>query len=73
MIFAITVRRKGIGRMIAPNRQMQQQKASDIVVVAEDGTYSEEDITLVADGHTHYNDVWVLDSVASYHIYPRRE
>jgi len=40
---------------------MQQQKASGIVVVAEDGTHSEEDFALVVDGHTHYTDVWVLD------------
>jgi len=35
---------------------MQQDKAFDILVV-DDGTHSEEDIALVADGHTHYNDV----------------
>jgi hypothetical protein len=52
---------------------MQQQKASGIVVVVEDGTHFEEDIALVADGHTHYTDVWVLDSGASYHICPMRE
>jgi hypothetical protein len=52
-------------------RQMQQQKASGIVVVV--GTHSEEDITLVVDGYTHYSNVWVLNSRASYHIYPRRE
>jgi len=28
---------------------------------------------LAVDGHTHYTDVWVLDSGASYHICPRRE
>jgi len=52
---------------------MQQQKASCIVVVAEDGTHSEEDIALVADSLTHYTDVWVLDFGVSYHICPRRE
>ncbi|KAJ4713215.1 Retrovirus-related Pol polyprotein from transposon TNT 1-94 [Melia azedarach] len=36
-------------------------------------TNSEEDIALVADEHTDYNDVWILDSGASYHICPRRE
>jgi hypothetical protein len=41
---------------------MQQHKASGNVVVTEDGTHSKEDIALFADGHTHYTDVWVLDS-----------
>ncbi|KAJ4719824.1 Retrovirus-related Pol polyprotein from transposon TNT 1-94 [Melia azedarach] len=36
-------------------------------------TNSEEDIALVADEHTDHNDVWILDSGASYHICPRRE
>ncbi|KAJ4705025.1 Retrovirus-related Pol polyprotein from transposon TNT 1-94 [Melia azedarach] len=36
-------------------------------------TNSKEDIVLVADEHTHHNDVWILDSGASYHICPRRE
>jgi hypothetical protein len=52
---------------------MQHHKASGNVVVIEDGTHSEEDIALVADGHTHYTDLWVLDSEVSYHICPRRE
>jgi len=52
---------------------MQQHKASSTVVVVKDGTHSEEDIALVIDGHTHYTDVWVLDSRASYHIFPKRE
>ncbi|KAJ4715305.1 Retrovirus-related Pol polyprotein from transposon TNT 1-94 [Melia azedarach] len=34
-------------------------------------TNSEEDIALVTDEHTDHNDVWILDSGASYHIYPR--
>jgi len=54
-------------------RHMPAQKASGTVVVAEDGTYSEEDIVLVADSHTHYTDVWVLDFRVSYLICPRRE
>jgi len=54
-------------------RSMQQQKTSGNVDVVEDGTNFEEDIALVADGHTHYTDVWVLDSKTSYHICPRRE
>ncbi|XP_069151791.1 uncharacterized protein [Solanum lycopersicum] len=41
--------------------------------VAEEDTNSKEDISLVADEHTHHSDVWVLDSGASYHICPRRE
>ncbi|KAJ4719063.1 Retrovirus-related Pol polyprotein from transposon TNT 1-94 [Melia azedarach] len=36
-------------------------------------TNSEEDIALVADEHTDHNDVWILDSGASYHICSRRE
>jgi hypothetical protein len=54
-------------------RHMQQQKASCTAVVTKDGTHFEEDITLFTDGHTHYTNVWVLDSEASYHICPRRE
>jgi len=54
-------------------RHVQQLKASDNVVVVEDGTYSKEDIALVTDGHTHYTDVRVLDSGVSYHIIPLRE
>jgi hypothetical protein len=38
---------------------MQQNKPSGIVAVVEDGTHSEEDIALVADGPTHYTDVWI--------------
>jgi len=52
---------------------MQQHKASCIVVVAEDGTHSKEDIALVADVHAHYTNVWVLDYGASYHICLRRK
>ncbi|GAA0144155.1 hypothetical protein LIER_04672 [Lithospermum erythrorhizon] len=54
-------------------RQGQFGNASGTVAVAEDGSKSDEDIALVADGHTHYTDVWVMDCGASYHICPRRE
>jgi hypothetical protein len=52
---------------------MQQEKASSIVVVVEDGTHSEEDTALVVDSRTDYTYVWVLDSEVSYHICPKRE
>ncbi|GAA0154673.1 hypothetical protein LIER_37939 [Lithospermum erythrorhizon] len=54
-------------------RQGQHDKASSAVIVAENGTNSEEDVALVADGHTYYTDVWIMDSGASYHICPRRD
>ncbi|GAA0182096.1 hypothetical protein LIER_30322 [Lithospermum erythrorhizon] len=54
-------------------RQGQFGNASGTVAVAEDGSKSDEDIALVADGHTHYTDVWVIDSGTSYQICPRRE
>lgn len=42
--------------------------------MAEKGdTNSEEDVALVVDGKTYHNDVWVLDSGASYHICPHRQ
>jgi len=67
-------KKKGHWKYDCPKkRPMQQQKASCTVVVAEDSTHSEEDIALVADSHTYYTNVWVLDSRASYHICPRRE
>ncbi|GAA0187456.1 hypothetical protein LIER_34744 [Lithospermum erythrorhizon] len=54
-------------------RQGQHDKASSTVTVAEDGTKSDEDIDLAADSHTHYTDVWIMDSGESYRICPRSD
>ncbi|KAJ4718340.1 Retrovirus-related Pol polyprotein from transposon TNT 1-94 [Melia azedarach] len=54
-----------------PKKKRQQDKPTGTATVAD--TNSEEDIALVADEHTDHNDVWILDSGASYHICPRRE
>lgn len=63
---------KGHWKNDCPKKKKQQEK-SGTAAVAESGTNSEDDIALVADEQTHHNDVWVLDSGASYHICPHRE
>ncbi|KAJ4726144.1 Retrovirus-related Pol polyprotein from transposon TNT 1-94 [Melia azedarach] len=62
---------KGHWKSDCPKKKRQQDKPTGIAAVAD--TNSEEDIALVADEHTDHNDVWILDSGASYHICPRRE
>ncbi|KAJ4702231.1 Retrovirus-related Pol polyprotein from transposon TNT 1-94 [Melia azedarach] len=62
---------KGHWKSDCPKKKRQQDKPTGTVAVAD--TNSEEDIALVADEHTDHNDVWILDSGASYHICPRRE
>ena len=52
----------------------KKEDANGFATVAEpDGTNSEEELTLVADEQPHCNDVWILDSGASYHLCPHRE
>ncbi|KAJ4711012.1 Retrovirus-related Pol polyprotein from transposon TNT 1-94 [Melia azedarach] len=62
---------KGHWKSDCPKKKRQQDKPTGTAAVAD--TNSEEDIALVADEHTDHNDVWILDSGASYHICPRRE
>ncbi|KAJ4728619.1 Retrovirus-related Pol polyprotein from transposon TNT 1-94 [Melia azedarach] len=62
---------KGHWKSYCPKKKRQQDKPTGTAAVVD--TNSEEDIALVADEHTHHNDVWILDSGASYHIYSRRE
>ncbi|KAJ4717199.1 Retrovirus-related Pol polyprotein from transposon TNT 1-94 [Melia azedarach] len=62
---------KGHWKSGCPKKKRQQDKLTGTAAVAD--TNSEEDIALVADEHTDHNDVWILDSGASYHICPRRE
>ncbi|KAJ4721737.1 Retrovirus-related Pol polyprotein from transposon TNT 1-94 [Melia azedarach] len=62
---------KGHWKSDCPKKKRQQDKLTSTAAVAD--TNSEEDIALVADEHTDHNDVWILDSGASYHICPRRE
>ncbi|KAJ4717014.1 Retrovirus-related Pol polyprotein from transposon TNT 1-94 [Melia azedarach] len=62
---------KGHWKSDCPKKKRQQDKLTGTAAVAD--TNSEEDIALVADEHTDHNDVWILDSGASYHICPRRE
>ncbi|KAJ4723126.1 Retrovirus-related Pol polyprotein from transposon TNT 1-94 [Melia azedarach] len=62
---------KGHWKSDCPKKKRQQDKPTGTAAVAD--TNSEEDIALVADEHTSHNDVWILDSEASYHICPRRE
>ncbi|KAJ4701136.1 Retrovirus-related Pol polyprotein from transposon TNT 1-94 [Melia azedarach] len=62
---------KGHWKSDCPKKKRQQDKPTSTAAVAD--TNSEEDIVLVADEHTDHNDVWILDSGASYHICPRRE
>ncbi|KAJ4720887.1 Retrovirus-related Pol polyprotein from transposon TNT 1-94 [Melia azedarach] len=62
---------KGHWKSDCPKKKRQQDKLTGTAAVAD--TNSEEDIALVADEHTDHNDVWILDSRASYHICPRRE
>ncbi|KAG6389621.1 hypothetical protein SASPL_151093 [Salvia splendens] len=38
-----------------------------------DDTNSEDSVALVANEHPHCNDVWILDSGASYHLCPHKE
>ncbi|KAJ4705817.1 Retrovirus-related Pol polyprotein from transposon TNT 1-94 [Melia azedarach] len=71
MMSVTTVKRRDIGKFDYPKKKRQQDKLTGTVAVAD--TNSEEDIALVADEHTDHNDVWILDSGASYHICPRRE
>lgn len=54
-------------------KQEKQDGASGSAAVAETDTNSEEDLALVAAEHSHHNDVWILDTGASYHICPTRE
>lgn len=56
-----------------PKKKKQKTDTGTAVVAEEGDANSEKDIALVADGQTHHNDVWVLDSGASYHICPHRE
>ena len=59
-----------------PKKKRKQEKKEGVggsVAVAETDTNSEDDLALVAAGQSHRNDVWVLDSGASYHICPNRE
>ncbi|KAJ4706252.1 Retrovirus-related Pol polyprotein from transposon TNT 1-94 [Melia azedarach] len=62
---------KGHWKSDCPKKKRQQDKLTGTAAIAD--TNSEEDIALVADEHTDHNDVWILDSGASYHICPRRE
>ncbi|KAJ4721544.1 Retrovirus-related Pol polyprotein from transposon TNT 1-94 [Melia azedarach] len=62
---------KGHWKSDCPKKKRQQDKPTGTAAVAD--TNYEEDIALVADEHTDHNDVWILDSGASYHICPRRE
>ncbi|KAJ4712638.1 Retrovirus-related Pol polyprotein from transposon TNT 1-94 [Melia azedarach] len=62
---------KGHWKSDCPKKKRQQDKLTGTAAVVD--TNSEEDIALVADEHTDHNDVWILDSGASYHICPRRE
>ncbi|KAJ4726034.1 Retrovirus-related Pol polyprotein from transposon TNT 1-94 [Melia azedarach] len=62
---------KGHWKSDCPKKKRQQDKPTGTAAVAY--TNSEEDIALVVDEHTDHNDVWILDSGASYHICPRRE
>ncbi|KAJ4704922.1 Retrovirus-related Pol polyprotein from transposon TNT 1-94 [Melia azedarach] len=62
---------KGHWKSDCPKKKRQQDKLTGTAAVTD--TNSEEDIALVADEHTDHNDVWILDSGASYHICPRRE
>ncbi|KAJ4721450.1 Retrovirus-related Pol polyprotein from transposon TNT 1-94 [Melia azedarach] len=62
---------KGHWKSDCPKKKRQQDKPTGTAAVAD--TNSEEDIALVADEHTDHNDVWILDSGASYHICPHRE
>ncbi|KAJ4705295.1 Retrovirus-related Pol polyprotein from transposon TNT 1-94 [Melia azedarach] len=62
---------KGHWKSDCPKKKRQQDTPTGTAAVAD--TNSEEDIALVADEHTDHNDVWILDSRASYHICPRRE
>ncbi|KAJ4702606.1 Retrovirus-related Pol polyprotein from transposon TNT 1-94 [Melia azedarach] len=62
---------KGHWKSDCPKKKRQQDKPTGTAAVAD--INSEEDIALVADEHTDHNDVWILDSGASYHICPRRE
>ena len=64
---------KGHWKNECPKKKKQSEKQSGSAAVAEGDTKSEEDIALVADGHTHHSDVWILDSGSSYYICPRRE
>ncbi|KAJ4718647.1 Retrovirus-related Pol polyprotein from transposon TNT 1-94 [Melia azedarach] len=62
---------KGHWKSDCPKKKRQQDKPTGTAAVAD--TNSEEDIALVADEHTDHNDLWILDSGASYHICLRRE
>ncbi|KAJ4720195.1 Retrovirus-related Pol polyprotein from transposon TNT 1-94 [Melia azedarach] len=62
---------KGHWKSDCPKKKRQQDKPTGTAAVAD--TNSEEDIALVADEHMDHNDVWIMDSGASYHICLRRE
>ncbi|KAJ4718466.1 Retrovirus-related Pol polyprotein from transposon TNT 1-94 [Melia azedarach] len=62
---------KGHWKSDYPKKKRQQDKPTGTAAVAD--TNFEEDIALVADEHTNHNDVWILDSGASYHICPCRK
>ncbi|KAG6397474.1 hypothetical protein SASPL_143641 [Salvia splendens] len=52
----------------------KKKDANGSVTVAEaDDANSEEELALVADEQPQCNDVWILDSGASYHLCPHRE
>ncbi|KAL1540759.1 Retrovirus-related Pol polyprotein from transposon TNT 1-94 [Salvia divinorum] len=52
----------------------KKEEADGSATVAEaDDTNSEEGLALVADEQPHWNDVWILDSGASYHLCPHKE
>ncbi|KAG6410952.1 hypothetical protein SASPL_129025 [Salvia splendens] len=52
----------------------KKEDANGYETVAEaDDANSEEELALVADEQPHCNDVWILDSGASYHLFPHME
>ncbi|KAG6399844.1 hypothetical protein SASPL_141329 [Salvia splendens] len=55
-------------------KEGKKKGANGSATVAEtDDTNSEESLALVADEQPHCNDVWILDSGASYHLCPHME
>ncbi|KAJ4704466.1 Retrovirus-related Pol polyprotein from transposon TNT 1-94 [Melia azedarach] len=54
-----------------PKKNRQQDKLTGTTAIAD--INSKENIVLVVDEHMHHNDVWILDSEASYHIFSRME
>ena len=69
MMFVIPVRRMGIGKMnVLRKRSSRKLKVLRSVAPAETDCNSEEDLALVVNNQSHYTDVWVLDTGASYHI-----